>query len=81
MEGKHRFSPSHSPFGEPPAEPHPAESLRERLHGWFLGLQIEKEPLLRALLTAVLIVFFALLQTTLFTRFRPFGVVDRKSVV
>lgn len=75
MEGKNRFSPSHSPFGEPPAEPHPAESLRERLHGWFLGLQIEKEPLLRALLTAVLIVFFALLQTTLFTRFRPFGVV------
>ena len=43
------------------------ESLRERLHGWFLGLQIEKEPLLRCLLMLTQIVFFALLQTTLFT--------------
>ena len=51
------------------------ESLRERLHGWFLGLQIEKEPLLRCLLMLTQIVFFALLQTTLFTQFRPFGAV------
>lgn len=51
------------------------ESLREKLHGWFLGIQIEKEPLLRAALTVFLIVFFALLQTTLFTQFRPFGAV------
>ena len=51
------------------------ESLRERLHGWFLGLQIEKEPLLRCLLLLSQIVFFALLQTTLFTRFRPFWAV------
>ena len=38
------------------------ESLRERLHGWFLGLQIEKEPLLRCLLMLTQIVFFALLK-------------------
>ncbi len=51
------------------------ESLRERIHGFFLGLQIEKEPILRCLLMLTQIVFFALLQTTLFTRFRPFGAV------
>lgn len=51
------------------------ESLQQRLHGWFLGLQIEKEPLLRCLLMLTQIVFFALLQTTLFTQFRPFGAV------
>lgn len=56
-------------------KPNQPESFRERVHGWFLGIQIEKEPLLRSLLTAALILFFALLQTTLFTRFRPFGAV------
>ena len=61
-------------------KPNQPESFRERVHGWFLGIQIEKEPLLRSLLTAALILFFALLQTTLFTRFRPFGAVPDLSL-
>ncbi len=49
--------------------------MLEKLNGWRLGISIEMEPIIRALVCMVLISFFALLQTTLFTRFRPFGAV------
>ncbi|MBQ4607546.1 MAG: hypothetical protein IJB15_12620 [Clostridia bacterium] len=51
------------------------ETLFEKFHGWRLGISIEIEPIIRALVCLVLISFFALLQTTLFTRFQPFGAV------
>ncbi len=51
------------------------ESLQETLRGWRLRASIEIEPIIRALVCLVLISFFALLQTTLFARFRPFGAV------
>ncbi|MBE6569374.1 MAG: hypothetical protein E7658_04035 [Ruminococcaceae bacterium] len=49
------------------------ESLRQRLNGWFLGISLEGESVLRGVLMILLISLFALLQTTLMTRFRPFG--------
>ncbi len=50
-------------------------SLLERLRGWRLGISIDVETVAKGVVCALLIVFFALLQTTMFTRFRPFGVV------
>ena len=57
--------PQHSSF---------LENLLQKWNGWFLGLSIEGESILRGLLMLALICLFALLQTTLLTRFRPFGV-------
>lgn len=51
------------------------EHLLEKLRGWRLGASIEIESIIRGLVCLVLISFFALLQTTLFARFRPFGAV------
>jgi len=51
------------------------ESFREKLRGWRLGISIEIEPIIRGLLCFLLIILFSLLQTTLFTRFRPFGAI------
>lgn len=53
----------------------PAETFSERLHGWRLGFSVDGESIAKALVCGTLLVFFALLQTTLFTRFRPFGAV------
>ncbi|MBE6614707.1 MAG: hypothetical protein E7631_05300 [Ruminococcaceae bacterium] len=57
-----------------PEEKQP-ETLLEKLNGWRLGLSIEIEPIIRGLVCLILISFFALLQTTLFARFKPFGAV------
>ncbi|MBQ7921344.1 MAG: hypothetical protein IJ325_02045 [Clostridia bacterium] len=59
---------------DPQRTPQP-ESFRQKLNGWFLGFSIEGESLLRGVIMIVLISLFALLQTTLMTRFRPFGAV------
>lgn len=55
--------------------PKKPDTFLEKLHGWRLGLSIEAESIMRGLVCLLLITFFALLQTTLFTRFRPFGAV------
>jgi cell shape-determining protein MreD len=50
-------------------------SLLERLRGWRLGISLDAETIMKGVVCALLIAFFALLQTTLFTRFRPFGAI------
>ncbi len=71
--------PTDDPYGEhsrPVQDNEPvADTFLEKLNGWRLGISIEMEPIIRALVCLILISFFALLQTTLFTRFRPFGAV------
>ena len=51
------------------------ESLRERLHGWRLSVSLDGEIIVKGLICAFLLIIFSLTQTTLFTRFRPFGAV------
>lgn len=69
------------PYSRRPGSPDPLpedrqpETFLEKLNGWRLGLSIEIEPIIRALVCLVLVSFFALLQTTLFARFKPFGAV------
>lgn len=51
------------------------DSLRERIRGWRLGLNLDWDTILKGAVCGGLIVFFALLQTTVFTKFKPFGAV------
>jgi hypothetical protein len=50
-------------------------TIREKFNGWRLGISIDSEDIIKAFVIAALMVFFTILQTTLFTRFRPFGAV------
>ena len=50
-------------------------NLIERLRGWRLAISVDAETIMKGIACALLIVFFSLLQTTLFTKFRPFGAV------
>ncbi len=70
------------PRRTPPPPPSPApvpgeenESLTDRFREWRLGLNMDGEQIAKGAVCALLIIFFSLVQTTLFTRFRPFGAV------
>lgn len=52
-----------------------SESLTDRLREWRLALNMDGEAIAKGAVCALLIALFSLIQTTLFTRFRPFGAV------
>ena len=68
-ENADREAPSASP-----REPG-SESLTDRFREWRLALNMDGEAIAKGTVCALLIVVFSLIQTTLFTRFRPFGAV------
>lgn len=49
--------------------------LRDRLHMLRMGISVNSEDIIRAVICAMLIIFTALWQTTFFNRFSPFGAV------
>ncbi len=51
------------------------ESFGDRFREWRLGFSIEWDTIMKGAVCAVLVALFALLQTTIFTKFRPFGAV------
>lgn len=60
----------------PPSPREPgSESLTDRLREWRLALNMDGEAIAKGAVCALLIAVFSLIQTTLFTRFRPFGAV------
>jgi len=47
--------------------------ILDRLHMWHLGISVNIESIIKALVIGVLILFFAMLQITVFSKLRPFG--------
>ena len=69
-------------MNQPPRTPPPAppsgernENIRDRFREWRLAWNMDGEQIAKGAVCAALIVFFSLVQTTLFTRFRPFGAI------
>jgi len=56
-------------------ELHGEDKLLSRFRGWRLGLSIDNDAIARGIISGLLIIFFAMLQTTLFARYKPFGAV------
>ncbi len=63
-----------TPPNAPPPTPE-QESLRDRIREWRLAMSIDGEKIAKGAVCALLIVLLSLIQTTLFTRFRPFGAI------
>ncbi|MBE6542321.1 MAG: hypothetical protein E7672_07735 [Ruminococcaceae bacterium] len=55
--------------------PRKNENIFEKFRGWRLNMSIDSEALIKGIVIGILLVFFSLLETTLFTRFKPFGAV------
>lgn len=71
-------NPRRTPPAAPKTPPVPgekAESFADRFRDWRLRLNMDGEGIAKGAVCALLIIFFSLVQTTLFTRFRPFGAV------
>lgn len=49
--------------------------LGEGIRGWRLAVTLEWDTILKGIVCGMMIVFFSLLQTTVFTKFKPFGAV------
>lgn len=47
--------------------------LRDRIRVIRLGIQVNSEDIIKGAVSALLMIFFVLLQTTFFVRFAPFG--------
>lgn len=45
----------------------------DRIHMWHLGISVNIESIVKALVIGALILVFAMLQTTVFSKLRPFG--------
>ena len=60
----------------PPAPEAPASArLIDRFNSWRLGFSVDADTVIKAIVISVLLLLFTILQTTLFTRFRPFGAI------
>ncbi len=66
------LAPTARGTGEIPVK---SSTLREKFNGWRLGFSVDKELLLKIIITAVVLVFLVVVQTTVFTVARPFGCV------
>jgi len=51
------------------------ESFGDRFRDWRLGFSVEWDSIVKGIVCGVLVILFSLLQTTIFTKFRPFGAV------
>ena len=49
------------------------ESFGDRFRDWRLGFSVEWDSIVKGIVCGVLVILFSLLQTTIFTKFRPFG--------
>lgn len=52
-----------------------SESLIDRFREWRLSMSIDGDLIAKAVVCFIIIIFLALIQTTLFARYRPFGAV------
>ncbi len=57
-----------SPFGT-------LRAAADRFRAWRLGISIDADSIVKGVIVALFILVFTMLQTTVFSRFRPFGAV------
>lgn len=61
-----------------PEDKSPLGALRaaaDRFRAWRLGISIDADSIVKGVIVALFILVFTMLQTTVFSRFRPFGAV------
>lgn len=66
------LTPSARGTGEIPVK---SVTLREKFNAWRLGFSVDKVLLAKTVVTSILLVLLVVVQTTVFTVFRPFGCV------